>query len=132
VPPLAAVPALARAGKADLGRVGTGIQGHLQLAGRGHVNAVDQGRHQPDHGRHRVGLHRVMQLHLGRQGRAQLRNPGTQQATVVGIKRRLADALGQQRQLLPADDQFAARIDRELGHRHMDRRHALGDEGGGV
>jgi hypothetical protein len=54
--------ALAGAGEADLGRVGAGVQRHLQLAGRGHVDAVDQPRHHAHHGRHRVGLHRVVQL----------------------------------------------------------------------
>ena len=36
--------ALAGAGEADLGRVGAGVQRDLQLAGRSHVDAVDQSR----------------------------------------------------------------------------------------
>jgi hypothetical protein len=38
--------ALAGAGEADLGGVGAGVQRHLQLAGRRHVDAVDQAGHE--------------------------------------------------------------------------------------
>jgi hypothetical protein len=111
--------ALAGAGKADLGRVGAGVQRHLQLAGRGHVDAVDQAGHVAHHGRHRVGLHRVVQLH--RRGSAARSWPragaaarGRRRRTASGRRARPAG------QRLAADQQLAV-ARRELVHRGMHR-----------
>ncbi len=52
--------ALAGPGKADLRRVHARCGSQRQLARRGDVDAIDQGRHQREHRRKRVGLHRVM------------------------------------------------------------------------
>ena len=87
--------ALAGAREADLARIGAGVQRHLQLAGGSHVDAVDQLRHEAHDGRHRIGLHRVVQPDAGGQRRAKLVDAPAQQAAVVGEERRLADALGQ-------------------------------------
>jgi hypothetical protein len=63
--------ALAWTSEADVLRVGPGVQRHLQFARRGHIDAADQPGHVRHQRRHRVGLHRVMQLDAGRQRRAQ-------------------------------------------------------------
>jgi hypothetical protein len=49
----------------------SGVERDPLLAAGGDVDAVDQARHVLHHGRHRVGLHRVMQFHSRRQVRAQ-------------------------------------------------------------
>ena len=108
--------ALAGPGEADVARVGAGVQRHLQLASGRHVDAADQAGHQRDHGRHRVGLHREMQLDLSRQHGLQLGHARAQQAAVVGVERRAADTFGQLRERETSDQQVAAVGASELGH----------------
>ena len=114
--------ALARPGEADLGRIGAGVERHLQLAGRSHVDAVDLARHEGHQRRHRVGLHRVVQLDGRRQRLPQLGRAGGEQRAVVGVERRAADALGEARQRQAADLQLAAG-DRKALHRRMHGQH---------
>ncbi len=113
--------ALAGAREADLARIGPGVQRHLQLTSGGDVDAVDQLRHQTHHRRHRIGLHRVVQANAGGQRRAKLVDTPAQQGSVIREERRLADALGQRRQRLAADEQLAAGAG-ELRHRGVARR----------
>ena len=122
--------ALARPGETDFGRLGTGVQRHLQLPRRCDIDTVHQTGHQRHQRRHRVGLHRVMQLHPRRQGLPQRCHAGTQEAAVVGIKRRLSDPLRQQGQRLPADDQLAV-LHAELRHWCVHRR-SFWDNGCGL
>ena len=82
----------AGAGKADVLRLGAGIQGHQQLAAGGDIDAIDQAGHVRHQGRHGVGLHGVVQLHGGRQGGAQRGHARAEQAAVIGVVGRLADA----------------------------------------
>ena len=112
--------ALAGAGEADLGRITTRVERHLELTRRSHVNAVHHGAHEAHHGRHRVGLHGVVQLDAHRQGSAQLRHPLAHEAAIVGVEGRLADTCGQRAELQAANDQFAV-PHAELAHRRVDR-----------
>ena len=99
--------ALARAGKADFLRVRASIERQFHLAGRCHIDAVDQTGHHPDKGWHRIGFHRVMQLQLRRHRLTQMRHAGSQQPAVISVKRRLPGTYRQDRKLLPPNQQFA-------------------------
>ena len=81
-----------------------GVERHLQLAAGGDVDAVDQAGHVLHQRRHRVGLHRVVQLDLaaGRCARSWA-HALRQQRAVVGVERRAADALRQAGQRHAAD-----------------------------
>jgi len=102
--------ALARAGEADVLRVHAGIECNAQLADRSHVQPVGESRHVRDHRRHRVALHRVVQVHGWRQHATQLRDPRAQPAAVVDVAGRAADGVDHPRQRAPADQQFAAGV----------------------
>ena len=56
---------LAGPGEADLARRHAGVERDLELAAGGDVDAVDDARHERDERRHRIGLHRVVQLDRG-------------------------------------------------------------------
>ncbi len=99
---------LARPGEADLSRCRTRIQRHQQFTGRGHVNAVHQPRHAADQRGKRVGLHRVVQLHALREHAAKFSHTLAEQAAVVGIEGRLADARRDSGNALAADAQLRA------------------------
>ncbi len=79
------------------------------------------------HGRHRVGLHRIVQLDFRRQAAPQPRHALSQAGTVVGIERRLADAFGQTAQRHAADLQ-AVVDDGEPAQRGMLRAGRIHDE----
>ena len=108
------------AGKADVSWICTAVEGNLQFAARGHINAVDQRCHVAHQRRHRVGLHRIVQLNRRRQRGAQLRYTIGKQFPVIGIKRCLPDALCEAGERDSADDKFAI-TDGELSHRRMQR-----------
>ena len=112
--------ALAGAGEADLVGVGTAVEGDPQLAAGGHVDAVDKAGHVADQGRHRVGLHRVVELDAGGQRGPQLGDAAGQERPVVGVERRLADPVDEALEGDAADQQLAAGA-LELVHGGMDR-----------
>ena len=100
--------ALAGTGKADVAWIETGVQRGRQFAARGDVEAVGQSRHVLHHCRHRIGLDRVVQLELRRQGAAHGGHARRDQGAVIRIEGRAADPLGQARQGDAAYQQFAA------------------------
>ena len=56
---------LSGACEADVAGVGTTIEGHLEFVGRSNVDAIDPFCHIVDDGRHRIGLHCVVDLDFG-------------------------------------------------------------------
>ena len=93
--------------------------GDPQLAAGGDVDAVDQTCHVIDDGRHRVGLHRVVELDACRQRRPQLGHAAGQELPVVGVEGGLADPVDQALEGDAADQQFTAGA-RELVHGRVD------------
>ena len=120
---------LARAREADFTRIGPSVESDLQFASRGDVDAVDTGGHVGDQCRHRIGLHRIVQLDLGGQGGAQLGYAAIKSGAVVGIERRLAHAGSKARDGLAADQEFSVGM-RKLVHRRV-RRRGTGSSGHG-
>ncbi|MNQ58870.1 hypothetical protein D3C85_730890 [compost metagenome] len=100
--------ALARPRKTDAFRRHGRIERRGQFAARGHVDAVDQARQPLHHGRHGVGLHRVMHMHASGQGGAQFRHAARDVRAVIGIERRAAHPLRQPAQRNTADLQHVA------------------------
>ena len=84
------------------------------------LDAIDEARHVADDGRHRVGLHRVVELDACRQGRPQLGHAAGQELAVVGVEGGLADPVDQALEGDAADQQLAAGA-RELVHGRMGR-----------
>ena len=121
--------ALAGPGEADPGGRTAGVERGPQLARRCDVESVDQSGHVPDQRRHRIGLHRVVQLDVRRQRLPQFGDAGGQQCAVVGIERGLPDAGREPRERHAANDEFAV-LDRELAHRGVDRGRSLGGSHG--
>ena len=101
-------------------RVGAAVEGNLEFVGRGDVDAIDEFCHVVDDGRHRIGLHRVVDLDFGGQGRAQFGHAAIQQGAVVGVKRGLANLGGEASEGNAADEQFAV-FGAELVHRRVSR-----------
>ena len=80
---------------------------HVHLAGRGHVDTVHQPAEMPHHGRHRVGLHRIVNFdRLGQRG-AQFLYLSVHHRAIVGVEGRATDFLCDRRHLAAADEQFA-------------------------
>ena len=109
---------LAGPGEADRVRAHARGQRDAELAAGRHVQAVDERREMPHHLRHRIGLDRVVQMHSSGQVPAQQLDALRDQAAVVSVERRAADApreLGQRQ----AADLQAVVDDREVGERRV-------------
>ena len=104
--------------KTDLRRGHAGSQRDVELARGSDIEAVHQSGEMLHHGRHRIGLDRVVQLDRSRQVGAQQLDAVRNQLPVVGIKGRPAHALREHGERDAADLQ--AVIDHlEVGVRRM-------------
>jgi hypothetical protein len=112
--------ALAGAGKAHVGGWRGRAERDPEFPGRGHVEAVDERRHVLDHRRHRVGLHGVVELDPGRQGRAQRCDPLADQPARVEVERCAADAPRVLPERHPVDHQLVVN-DAEAGDGDVQR-----------
>ena len=110
--------AFSRTGEADQVRRHGRVERHPLLAAGSDVDAVDQGGHVLDHGRHRIGLHGVVQMDFRRQVAAQQFDPLGQLGAVVGVEGRASDSFGQAGERHAADLQAIA-LDLELRQRRV-------------
>ena len=99
----------ALAGPGEAHELGThaGRECHVHFACRGYVDPVHEAAEMPHDGRHRVGLHGVVDLDPGRKRSAQFLCLARHDCAVVGVEGRAAKFVRDRRDLSPADQQFA-------------------------